>query len=85
VLHLCGREAEMEAVIGELVNDARGRGSAVLTGRFEPHLRTPLSRRSAVLGIARCPLIHSSELDVSALLATDSSLLTSLDGEWFAT
>jgi hypothetical protein len=85
VLHLCGREAEMEAVIGELVNDARGRGSAVLTGRFEPHLRTPLSRSAAVLGLARCPLIHSRELDVRALLATDASLLTSLDGEWFAT
>jgi len=84
VLHLCGRDAEMEAVVGELVNDARRRGSAVLTGRFEPHMRTPLSRSSAVLGIARCPLIHSRELEVRALLATDSSLLTSLDGEWFA-
>ncbi len=85
VLHICGRAAEMEAVVGELVNDARRRGSAVLAGRFEPHLRTPLSHGSAVLGIARCPLIHSREIDVRALLATDSSLLTSLDGEWFAT
>jgi hypothetical protein len=85
VLHVCGREAEMEAVVAELVDDARRRGSAVLTGRFEPQLRTPLSRSSAVLGLARCPMIHSRELDVRALLATDASLLTSLDGEWFAT
>jgi hypothetical protein len=85
VLHVCGRETEMDAVVGELVDDARRRGSAVLTGRFEPQLRTPLSRRSAVLGLARCPLIHSREIEVRALLATDSSLLTSLDGEWFAT
>jgi hypothetical protein len=68
-----------------LVDDARARGSAVLSGRFEPHLRTALSRRSAVLGIARFPLIHSRELEVRAMLATGSSLLTNLDGEWFAT
>ncbi len=85
VLHLCGRDSEMESVFGELVHDARERGSAILAGRCEPHLRTPLSVRSAVLGFARCPLIHSRELEVSALLATDASLLTALDGEWFAT
>ncbi len=85
VLHVCAPDAEMEAVVGELIDDARDRGSAVLTGRFEPHLRAPLSRRSAVLGFARCPLIHSRELEVRALLASGSSLLTDLDGEWFAT
>jgi hypothetical protein len=84
-LHVCGRTAEMEAVFGELVQHARARGSAVLTGRVEPHLRAPLSRRSAVLGYARSPQIHSRELEVRASLATDSSLLTDLDGEWFAT
>jgi hypothetical protein len=84
VLHVCGRESEMETVFSELVHDARGRGGAVLTGRCEPHLRTPLSRRASVMGFARCPLIHSRELEVSALLATGSSLLTDLDGEWFA-
>ncbi len=85
VLHVCGRDSEMEAVFGELVHDARERGGAVLVGRYEPHLRMSLSRRSAVLGFARCPLIHSRELEVSALLATGSSLLTDFDGEWFAT
>ena len=85
VLHICGPDAEIDAVVDELVDDARARGSAVLSGRFEPHLRTPLSRRSAVLGIARFPLIHSRELEVRAMLATGSSLLTDLDGEWFAT
>jgi hypothetical protein len=84
VLHVCGLDAEIEAVVGELVDDARGRGSAVLTGRLEPQLRTSLSRRAAALGFARCPLIHSRGLEVLALLATGSSLLTDLDGEWFA-
>jgi hypothetical protein len=84
VLHVCGRVPEIEAVFGELARDARERGSSVLIGRNEPHLRTALSRRSAVLGFARCPLIHSRELQVKALLATGASLLTDLDGEWFA-
>jgi predicted N-acetyltransferase YhbS len=85
VLHVCGRDSEIEAVFGELVHNARKRGTAVLTGRCEPHLRTPLIRRSAVLGFARCPMIHSRELEITALLGTGSSLLTDLDGEWLAT
>jgi hypothetical protein len=85
LLHLCGRDAEVEFVLADLVRDASDRGSAVLIGRFEPHLRGPLRRRAAVLGFARCPLIHTRDPELRALLATDSSLLTDLDGEWFAT
>lgn len=85
VLHLCGPNAELDSVLAELVRDASGRGTAVLTGRFEPHLREALGRRGAVMGLARGPMLHSRELDLRALLATDASLLTDLDGEWFAT
>lgn len=85
VLHLCAPEAELEAVVSELTEHARARGSAALTGRLEPHLEAPLRRRLAAIGFARQPLIHVRDPEIHALLATGSSLLTRLDGEWYVT
>ena len=85
VLHLAGIEDETDAVVGELVEHARADGSAVLTGRAEPYLHSPLRRRFAVLGYARQPLIHTRNPEIRSVLATSYSLLTVLDGEWFAT
>jgi hypothetical protein len=85
VLHICSRDAEIDAVVSELVDHAREGGSPVLTGRLEPHLRTPLANRAAVMGVARTPLIHCGDPDVRAALGSGSSLITDLDGEWFAT
>jgi hypothetical protein len=84
VLHLAANEREADAVLGELVAHARDTGTAVLAGRAEPHLVGPLSRRLAVLGYARHPVLHPSEPEIAAVLATSSSLLTRLDGEPFA-
>jgi len=58
-------------------------GTAVLAGRAEPHLAGPLSRRFAVLGFARHPVMHATDPKLGAVLATGSSLLTRLDGEPF--
>jgi hypothetical protein len=85
VLHVCAPEPELDAVVSELTEHARTRGSAALTGRLEPHLEAPLRRRLAALGFARQPLIHAPDPEVHALLATSSSLLTHLDGEWYVT
>ncbi len=85
VLHLSALEAETDAVVGELVEHARADGSAVLTGRAEPYLYWPLRRRFAVLGFARQPVVHTRDPEIRGLLATSSSLLTVLDGEWFGT
>ncbi len=85
VLHLCSPDDEIEAVVSELVHDARGRGSPVLTGRLEPHLRMPLDKRAAVMSVARTPLVHCGNPDLRAVFASGSSLITDLDGEWFAT
>ncbi|MEK6251712.1 MAG: hypothetical protein AABM43_07180 [Actinomycetota bacterium] len=84
VLHLAANEREADAVLGELAAQARDTGTAVLPGRSEPHLVGPLSRRFAVLGFARHPVMHASEPKTAAVLATGSSLLTWLDGEPFA-
>jgi hypothetical protein len=83
VLLLCAPEPQAEAVLGELAEHARARGSAALTGRLEPHLDAPLRRRLAVIGFARRPIIHVRDPEVQAILATTASLLTHLDGEWY--
>lgn len=85
VLHLCALERHVEAVLGEACDHARAHGSAALAGRLEPHLEAPLRRRLAVIGFARQPVIHVRDPEVHAVLATASSLLTHLDGEWYVT
>ena len=85
LLHLAAIEREVDAVLGELVAHAKAQGSAVLTGRGEPHLMEPLSRRFAVFGLARRPILHTNNPELAAVLATDASLLTRLDGEVFYT
>jgi hypothetical protein len=83
VLHLAALEREVDAVLGELVQHARERGSAALTGRAEPHLQVALGHRFAVLGYARQPVIRAKDPELEAVLATSKSLLTRLDGEVF--
>jgi GNAT superfamily N-acetyltransferase len=83
VLHLAAADEDLDAVLGELVVHAREHGSAAITGRAEPHLQSALSRRFAVLGYARQPVIRAKDPELGAALATGSSLLTRLEGEVF--
>ncbi len=83
VLHLSGVDRHLDLVLGELLAEARRRGSRVLAGRFEPHLGKPLRERMAAIGLARQPVIHAKDPELRAQLATGSALLTRLDSEWF--
>jgi hypothetical protein len=85
VLHFAAFQRETDSVLGELVDHARAQGSAVLTGRGEPHMMEPLNRRFAVFGLARRPILHTHDPELAAVLARDASLLTRLDGEVFYT
>lgn len=85
VLHVLAPDADIDAVVGELVEHARDEGGDVLTGRAEPHLRKPLLSRFAVMGYSRQPVIHTRNPEIREVLGTNSSLLTTLDGEWFTT
>jgi GNAT superfamily N-acetyltransferase len=76
-------DIDADAVLGDLVAHARAEGSTVLAGRHEPHLTETLQRRLPVLGFAQRPVIHCHDPEILATLATGSSLLTRLDGEWF--
>jgi len=83
VLCLAGVERHMDLVLGELLEHARAGGSRVLAGRLEPHLDTALRRRLAAIGLVRDAVVHAADPELRAVLATDSALLTQLDGEWF--
>jgi hypothetical protein len=83
VLHLCASPRDVDAVFGELIVDARSRGTRVLVGRVEPGLDAALRSRRAVLGLAHRPAVHARDPELRATLATGSSLLTQLDSEWF--
>lgn len=79
VLHIGASVREAEAVVDEMVNDARRRGTAALSGRLEPHLDEAVRRQGAVLGFAERPLVHAREPDVIATVQGSSALLTELD------
>lgn len=83
VLCLAGTERQLDLVLGELIEDARARGSRVLAGRLEPHLDSALRRRLAAIGLVRDSVLHAADPELRAALATGSALLTQLDGEWF--
>jgi hypothetical protein len=85
VMHLAAAEGEADAVLGELLAHAREHGSAVVAGRAEPHLLEPLSRRFAVLGYARQPVIQAKDPELALVMTTPASLVTRLDGEVFLT
>ena len=85
VLHICAPERHVEAVLDELISDARARGTRVLSGRLEPHLDGVLQRRLAAIGLSRAPVLHVDDPELRAVLAGADGLLTQLDSEWFVT
>jgi hypothetical protein len=84
VLHLTARERDADAVLDELVTHAYEHGSAALAGRAEPHLQRALAGRLAILGYARQPTIHAKDPALAALLATQASVVTRIDGDVFS-
>jgi hypothetical protein len=85
VLHVHTSAPDADAVLGDLLAQARKRGTAVLAGRLEPHLTLPLQNQMPLLGFARRPVIHCRDSEMLATLMTGKSLLTQLNSEWFAT
>jgi hypothetical protein len=83
VLALWALERHVDDVLGDLIDDARGRGAALLAGRLEPHLDDALRNRFAVAQFALRPVVHTHNSDLGAVLPTADSLITMLDGEWF--
>lgn len=85
VLHLAASHGSVDRVFDRLVEQAAEIGSAVLAGRAEPHLEWSLRGRGAALNYVWQPVIRAQDPALAAALASESSLLTPLDGELFAT
>lgn len=83
VLQLAARRREVDAVVGELFAAAREAGIVLLRGRIEPHLAEALRARHCALGFGDRFVMHG-DTDLLARLESPASLLTKLDGEWWA-
>jgi hypothetical protein len=85
VLSLACDPRQSDAVVAALAEDVRCNGGVAVTGRLEPQLADPLAARMAILGFARCPVVHVREPNARLALAEGSALLARLDGEWWVT
>lgn len=83
VLQVLAAPRHSEAVVSELLADARSRGAALLSGRLEPHLYEPLRRRHTAIGFAERHVVHSRHSDVLEAHATPPAVVSRLDGEWW--
>ena len=71
--------ANADAVLGDLVADAVRRGTAMLSGRFEPHLEAAIRDRPAVMALAQQPIVHTRDPQLLEAVRSSSSLLTEFD------
>jgi hypothetical protein len=83
VLQLAARRREVDAVVGELFAGAREDGIVLLRGRIEPHLAEALRARHCALGFGDRFVMHG-DAALLARLESPASLLTKLEGEWWA-
>ena len=86
VVHLSAPVREVDAVFGELVAHTHATGSALLTGRLEPHVDEPVRQRLAAIGLTQRPLVHARDPELRATLASSAALLTEMDlidSEWW--
>ncbi len=79
VLHIGASPREAPAVVSALVDDARSAGTAVLTGRLEPHIQQALSEHYPAIGLAHHPLIHCRDPELRAALGSSAAIVTEMD------
>ncbi len=83
VLAIAARPRDADAVVGDLLEDAREAGATMATGRLEPLFAAPVLRRYSVVGGASRCLVHARDPAlVNAVLAGDAAV-SRMDGEWW--
>lgn len=83
VVQLVAAERDAGTVVGELLRDARERGSAAIAGRTERAFDDALRAHRTVLGYADRFVWHTNDPEVAAAIPSRRSLLSRLDGEWW--
>ena len=81
VLQVCSRPGYEDVVLRELVCDANRHGVAALYGRLEPEFDLALRGLRPSLLYDSCLLVHSRNPAVFEAFATESAMVTPLDGE----
>jgi len=84
VLQVAAVDRHVGPTLDDLLHHAWRHGAIGVMGRLEPRLQTALAERRCRLYPTRyTSLSHSRDKDISAVLASEQSLLTRLDGEWW--
>ena len=84
VLQVAARARHLPAVLDHLLWHASSEGSAALRGRLEPGLLDAVVSRHCVLWHRGGALVHTREPELALAVQTEGSLLTRLEGDWFA-
>jgi hypothetical protein len=84
VLQIAGRARDIGAVLASLLAGAKADGAVAMTGRVEPHLADALRAHKCAVGFGSRSVVHTSDPGVREALAAPDSLLSRLDGEWWA-
>jgi hypothetical protein len=84
VLQVAARPRHLAAVLDHLLWHASSEGSAALRGRLEPGLLDAVVSRHCVLWHRGGALVHTREPELALAVQTEGSLLTRLEGDWFA-
>jgi hypothetical protein len=83
VLQVAAAAADVGTVLDDLFDHAWRGGAAAVQGRVEPRLLEPLARRRCLMRYTGGALVHSADDRILRAIASERSLLTRLDGEWW--
>lgn len=81
VLQMLAALGAEEAVVDDLLADARRRGAVAVRGRVQPEFSDVLLRRRAFFLHAASTVVHSRRADLVSVIAGGEALITGLAGE----
>ena len=84
VLQVAAADGDVGRVLDHLLHEAWSAGAARVQGRLQPSLLVAVGQRRCLLRYHGGALLHSEHEEILAAVATGDSLLTRMDGEWWA-
>jgi hypothetical protein len=83
VLQIAAAERDAAPVFAHLIHHASSAGAAAIRGRVEARILAALADRRILLRFTGEALVHSRSEAILGAVASGSSLLSRLDGEWW--